>query len=162
MTDNIMIRKVRVFLILTIFFVSGCLGSDSERSDLMTDLSKIKIYPNNGSYFPGTKMSLMDYSLNYTARTEDVCTIDNTEPGDLGILVEGTIKNEYDKDYWISIDAQAYDFDGNSIKHSTILPWCTARYIENNNIEVFKIHLKYNNEISRINIDISVSDFPPP
>lgn len=153
------------------------------------DLSKIKINLREGDYlFDGkifflnesvigessqytwsiidSKILLLNYSLNYTTlKKEDVCLPDSANPGDSGIVIRETLKNEYDRDYWITLGAAAYDSNENLLGRSLDSgPICgiIARHVESNITENLELHLKYNNTISRINISGSISEVCPP
>ncbi len=153
------------------------------------DLSKIKKYPNDGDYlssegysakillsggetggeYPTTldsKILFLNYSLNYTTlKNEDICLPYTANPGDPGVLIRGTLKNKYDKDYWIILSASAYDSTENLLGRSLDSgPICgvIARYVKSNETENFELHLKYSNAISKINLSGGLSEIPPP
>ena len=141
---------------------------------------KIKIYPGNGEYFSSegynnkiaisdpdgniyveAKISLLNYSLNYATLKSSGCVRDMASLEDPGIVIRGTLKNEYDKDYWIILVATAYDSNGNIIGRSLDSgPICGAitRQVESNMTENFELHLKYDNKISRISISGDLRD----
>lgn len=128
------------------------------------DISKIKII---SIEFENTK--LLDYHLDYTTLEEkDICGRpgDTAKAGDSGIVIGGTLKNEYDKDYYIFLSAEAYDSRGNLLGRSLDSgPICgmIAPYVASNNTKNFELHLNYYDTISRINlISGSVSEIPPP
>ena len=128
------------------------------------DISKIKINPVE---YHNTK--LMDYYLNYTTLEEkNICGLpgDPAKAGDAGIEIQGTLKNEYDKDYYIFLSAEAYDSKGNLLGSSLDSgPICgmIAPYVRSNETENFELHLKYYDTISKINLRSgSVSEIPPP
>ena len=149
------------------------------------DLSKIKIYPREGEYLSSgsynkiavfgenkettyidAKILLLNYSLNYTIlKNEDICLPYTANPGDSGILIRGTLKNKYDKDYWIILSASAYDSTENLLGRSLDSgPICgiIARYLKSNETENFELHLKYSTAISKINLSGGISEIMPP
>ena len=153
------------------------------------DLSKIKKYPNDGDYLSSegystkillsggetggeyptildSKILLLNYSLNYTIlKNEDICLPYTANPGDSGILIRGTLKNKYDKDYWIILSASAYDSTENLLGRSLDSgPICgiIARYLKSNETENFELHLKYSTAISKINLSGGISEIMPP
>ena len=130
----------------------------------MPDTSKIKINPIE--YY---NTRLLDYYLNYTTLEEkDICGRpgDPARAGDAGIVIRGTLKNEYDKDYYIFLSAEAYDSKGNLLgRNLDPGPVCgmIAPHVESNKSEKFELHLKYYDTISKINLfSGDVSEIPPP
>lgn len=128
------------------------------------DISKIKINP-----VEYDKTKLLDYYLNYTTLEEkDICGRpgDPARAGDAGIVIRGTLKNEYDKDYYIFLSAEAYDSKGNLLGRSLDSgPICgmIAPYVISNKSEKFELHLKYYDTISKINLfSGGISEIPPP
>jgi hypothetical protein len=129
----------------------------------------IQLTPGLGEYLPyrenKSEILLIYSSVGY-------CTIDFDSPpygahvGDPGIVVGGTIKNEYDRDYWISVGAVAFNSEGEEIGHSIDLgPFVgiIALHLESGQTGGFGLHLKYNENIERIEIYVgSVSEMPPP
>lgn len=130
------------------------------------DLSKIEIHP-----IEDNNTKLLDYYFNYTILEEkDICVIfrsrDEAMPGDPGIIIRGTLKNEYDRDYYIFLRAEAYDSNGNllgSCLDSGPICGLIAPHVKSNKTENFELHLKYYSTISRINlISGGVSEIAPP
>jgi hypothetical protein len=125
------------------------------------------IAPEPGEYLPGgeNKILLIDSSVGYS-------TIDFDSPpygahvGDPGIVVGGIIKNEYDRDYWISVGAVAFGSEGEEIGHSIDLgPFVgiVALHVGSGQTGGFGFHLKYSEDIERIELYVgSVSEIPPP
>lgn len=154
------------------------------QNPISIDLSKIKIYPRDGEYlssgdkkiavfgankettYVDAKILLLNYSLNYvTLQKEDICLPYSANPGDSGIVLRGILKNEYDRDYWITLGAEVYDSDDNSLGHvldSGPICGIIARYVESNKTETFELHFKYNNTISKINLSGEIGDVAPP
>jgi hypothetical protein len=175
-----------IILLLLSVLPSGCTGEKKTEETKGSDLSKIQIYPGEGEYlssggfynkiavygenkettYTEAKILLLDYSLNYTTiKREDICLPSSANPGDSGIVLRGTLKNKYDRDYWITIAASAYDSNDNLVGY--ILdpgPICgmIARHIESKKTENFELHFKYYNTISKINLSGGIGDICPP
>ena len=108
------------------------------------------------------------YVSDQTLEEKDIClrSSEGAKAGDPGILIRGTLKNEYEKDYYIFLSATAYDSKGNILGTSLDSgPICgmIAPYVKNNKTENFELHLKYYGTISKIKlVSGSVSELPPP
>jgi hypothetical protein len=127
------------------------------------------IWPQPGEYLTygenKSKILLVDSGVVY-------CTIEFDSPpygahvGDPGIVVGGTIKNEYDKDYWICLRAVAFNSEGEEIGHSIDLGsfvGIIALHVGSGQTGNFGLHLKYREDIERIEFFVgSVSEIPPP
>lgn len=164
-TDSIGTEKIQA-VSPTIMFTPGLtqplavIPTDST----VPDISKIEINPVE---YHNTK--LLDYYLNYeTLEEKNICGLpgDPAKAGDAGIVIRGTLKNEYDKNYYIFLSAEAYDSKGNLLGRSLDSgPICgmIAPYVRRNETENFELHLKYYDTISKINLRSgSVSEIPPP
>lgn len=96
----------------------------------------------------------------------DICPPNAANVGDLGIVITGTIKNEYDRDYYICMAAHAFNSEGEQIRGSIDPgPVCgiIAPYVKSGQTGDFELHLKYREEIERIELFIGcVSEIPPP
>ncbi len=182
-------------LIIITVFVPGCIGrflNESETESTGTDqavsttvtftpgtIQDLKAYPNDSIQPDISKIKinpietdntkLLDYYLDYeTLEEKDICGLpgDPAKAGDAGIVIRGNLKNEYNKDYYIFISAEAYDSKGNLIGRSLDSgPICgmIAPYVRSNTTEKFELHLKYYDTISKIDLRSgSVSEIPPP
>ncbi|NJD51849.1 MAG: hypothetical protein FIB07_03185 [Candidatus Methanoperedens sp.] len=136
----------------------------SSQPSTAPDISKIKINP-----IEYDKTKLLDYYLNYTTLEEkDICGRpgDPARAEDTGIVIRGTLKNEYDKDYYIFLSAEAYDSKENLLGRSLDSgPICgmIAPYVISNKTEKFELHLKYYETISKIKLfSGGISEIPPP
>jgi len=57
-----------------------------------------------------TRILLVNAELEYDfLKAEDICPPDEANVGDLGIIINGTIKNECEKDYYVCLAAKAYN-----------------------------------------------------
>ena len=86
--------------------------------------------------------------------------------GDPGIVITGTIKNEYDRDYYICMAAHAFNSEGEQIGHSIDPgPVCgvIALHVGSGQTRDFELHLRYREDIERIELFVGcVSEIPPP
>lgn len=167
--NNSIKRKLIGSLIVTLLAAGIILfawyETSTQQNVAQSDLSKIKMFPGEGDHILN-KILLVNYSLNYaTLKSEDICLSDSANPGDSGIVIRGTLKNEYNRDYYIMLEATAYDSGDKRLGGSTDSgPTCgmIVRDIKSNMTEDFELHLKYNKTISRIRITGLLSDIPPP
>ena len=167
-----MITRQRVFFIIfSIAVLSGCVQTPPPNNTPMPTSTPMQtpkltetVLPtvtqteiiNVTTNFSSTKISLLNYSLNYsTLNNEDICLPFEASPTDPGIVIKGTLKNEEDRDYWVILSASAYDTKDNLVGRSTdsgTVCGYIDLYVESNKTENFELHLKYNNTISRIKI----------
>lgn len=134
----------------------------------MTDIPHLT--PQPGEYFTyrGNKSQILlnDSCLKYCyLEPNDICPPEANE-GDPGIVITGTIKNEYDRDYYICMSAYAFNSEGEQIGHSIDQgPVCgiVAPYVKSGQSGDFELHLKYSEDIERIELFVGcISDIPPP
>ena len=127
--------------------------------------------PQPGEYFTyrGNKSQILlnDSRLKYCfLELNDICLPNAANVGDLGIVITGTIKNEYDRDYYICVAAHAFNSEGAQIGHSIDPgPVCgiIAPYVKSGQTGDFELHLKYREDIERIELFVGcVSEIPPP
>ena len=137
----------------------------------MTDIPHLNLTPQPGEYFTykgnKSKILLNDSRLKYCfLELKDICPPNAANVGDLGIVITGTIKNEYDRDYYICMAAHAFNSEGEQIGHSIDPgPVCgmIAPYVKCGQTEDFELHLKYREDIERIELFVGcVSEIPPP
>ncbi|MBE0516065.1 MAG: hypothetical protein IBX41_01565 [Methanophagales archaeon] len=135
----------------------------------MTDIPHLT--PQPGEYFTyrGNKSQILlnDSRLKYCfIELNDICPPNAANVGDLGIVITGTIKNEYDRDYYICMAAHAFNSEGEQIGHSIDPgPVCgiIAPYVKSGQTGDFELHLKYREDIERIELFVGcVSEIPPP
>lgn len=127
--------------------------------------------PQPGEYFTyrGNKSQILlnDSRLKYCfLELKDICPPNAANVGDLGIVITGTIKNEYDRDYYICMAAHAFNSEGEQIGGSIDPgPVCgiIAPYVKSGQTGDFELHLKYKEDIKRIELFVGcVSEIPPP
>lgn len=137
----------------------------------MTDLPHLNLTPQPGEYFTyrgnKSKILLNDSRLKYCfLELKDICPPNAANVGDLGIVITGTIKNEYDRDYYICMVAHAFNSEGEPIGGSIDPgPVCgiIAPYVKSGQPGDFELHLKYREDIERIELFVGcVSEIPPP
>jgi len=131
----------------------------------------VHLTPQPGEYFTyrgnKSKILLNDSRLKYCfLELKDICPPDAANVGDLGIVITGTIKNEYDRDYYICMAAHAFNSEGEQIGGSIDRgPVCgvIAPYVKSGQTRDFELHLKYKEDIERIVLSVGcVSEIPPP
>ncbi|MDD2666128.1 MAG: hypothetical protein PHD13_06955 [Methanocellales archaeon] len=136
---------------------------------MMADIPHLT--PQPGEYFTyrgnKSKILLNDSRLKYCSlELNDICSLNAANVGDLGIVITGTIKNEYDRDYYICMAAHAFNSEGEQIGGSIDPgPVCgiIAPYVKSGQTEDFELHLKYREDIERIELFVGcVSEIPPP
>lgn len=175
-------------ILLTIIFVTGCIENseitENATNNLTTqnqnsewkpvssrDLSTLQLTPQPGEYFTHegekSKLLLYDYNLKYCYLSQkDICLPDIANVGDLGIVINGTIKNEYAREYFILMSASAINSEGERIGGITDRggPLCgnIVLSVESGQTDIFEMHLKYREDIEQIVISASVHELPPP
>ena len=137
----------------------------------MMDIPHLNLTPQPGEYFiyggNKSKIVLNDSRLKYCfLELKDICPPDAANVGDLGIVITGTIKNEYDRDYYICMAARAFNSEGEQIGGSIDqghVCGIIAPYVKSGQTGDFKLHLKYREDIERIELFVGcVSEIPPP
>ena len=174
-------------ILLTIIFVTGCienseitenatnnLTTQNQNSELKPvssrDLSTLQLTPQFGEYFTSeggkSKLLLSDSNLKYCYLSQkDICIPDAANVGDLCIVINGTIKNEYVKDYYILMSAHALNSEGELIGGITDSgPICgtIVLHVKSGQTDIFNMHLKYREDIEQIVIRANVHEVPPP
>ena len=126
-------------------------------------------------YFRGgekTKVFLINSNMKYGTYDEDIFWPPwpnySAKKGDPCVIINGTIRNEYDKDYFICLTADIYNTKGEKV--GTVItyatkPVFTVVHAKSNGISPFEIHIKYDKK-DIIGYDIFVafepSEIPPP
>jgi hypothetical protein len=137
----------------------------------MMDIPHLNLTPQPGEYFTyrgnKSKILLNDSRLKYCfLELKDICPPNAANVGDPGIVITGTIKNEYGSDYWICMAAHAFNLGGEQIGYSIDPgPVCgiIAPYVKSDQTGNFELHLKYREDIERIELFVGcVSEIPPP
>ena len=144
--------------------------STNWQSTKIEPTKEVHLTPQPGEYFTyrgsKSKILLIDSRLKYCfLEPDDICPPNAANVGDLGIVIEGTIKNEYDRDYYICMAAHAFNSQGEQIGGSIDRgPICgvIALYVKSQQTKDFELHLKYS-DIERIELIVGcVSEIPPP
>jgi len=140
---------------------------------MMNDIPHLTTQP--GEYFTIDKkksnLLLIDshldyYSLEQNDKGNDIWFDDVSNVSDTGIEITGIIKNEYNKGYYISMSAKAFDSEGETIGWNT--DWgpiygVICFYVESGQTEDFELHLKYyEKDIENIDITVGLSEIPLP
>ncbi len=173
-------------MLLIIIFATGCiensditenatnnlttLNQNSELNQFLPDLSNLQLTPQPGEYFTweGNESKLFFNDLNLTygyLSQKDICLPDAADVGDLGIVINGTIKNEYARDYYILMSARAFNSKGELIGGITDSgPICgtIVLHTKSGQTDTFEMHLKYREDIEQIVIRASVHEVSPP
>lgn len=173
-------------LMLLIIIVTGCienseitenatnnLTTQNQNSELKPvssrDFGILQLTPQPGEYFTHegkeSKLLLKDSNLKYCYLSQkDICLSDAANVGDLGIVIHGTIKNEYARDYFIMMSACALNSEGELIGCNTESgPICGSivLHVKSGQTDIFEMHLKYREDIEQIVIYASVDEVPP-
>lgn len=130
-------------------------------------------------YFRGgekTKVFLIDSNMRYGTYDRDIIWPPwpeySAKKGDPCVIINGTIRNEYDEDYYIGITVDIYDTKGEKVG-TVILPYeaslplqpFTTVRAKSNGISPFEIHIKYDKR-DIVGYDVFVafepSEIPPP
>lgn len=113
-----------------------------------------------------TRFLLVNYEVGYEAlEKSDFCPPDRAEPGDLSIVVRGTVKSRYGGSHFLSLSAVGLDSEEREVSRSLDPgPVCGVVAVSagTNRTADFEIHLKYDEDIERIELRGSVSEVPPP
>lgn len=117
-----------------------------------------------------TKLLLVNSSISYEFLDIGMCpsTIERwgVKTGDLGIEVNGTLKSEYEKDYWVCLNALAYNSTGALVGGTLDMGHICGSipvHVDGGSAAYFKMHLNYREDIERIEINCGcVSEIPPP
>lgn len=126
-------------------------------------------------YFRGgekTKVFLIESNMRYGTYDKNIFggwLNYSTKKGDPCVIINGMIRNEYDRDYFICLTGDIYNTKGEKV--GTVIspyatkPGFTVVHAKNNSISPFKIHIKYDKR-DIIGYDIFVAfephELPPP
>ncbi|MFP3909414.1 MAG: hypothetical protein ACLFVI_03235 [Archaeoglobaceae archaeon] len=164
--------KLKLLLIIVfVLALTGC--SQQEEPTATSDPQTIDLVPKDEFFTlrnSKTKLLLINSSISYETLNIDMCPSTkerwDVENGDLGIVVNGTLKSEYEKDYWVCLNAFAYDSTGGRIGGTLDLGHICGSinlHVDGGSEEHFKMHLNYREDIERIEINCGcVSEVPPP
>jgi len=127
-------------------------------------------------YFRGGEMTevfLIDSYMRYGTYDRDIIWPPQPEysakKGDPCVIVDGMIRNEYDKDYFISLTAEIYNVKGEKVGTVVSLdstkPVFKTVYVKSKDASSFGIHIKYDKkDIVDYNIFVAFepTEVPPP
>ncbi len=120
-----------------------------------------------------TKVFLIDSNMRYGTYDRDIFWPPlpeySAKKGDPCVIINGTIRNEYDKDYYIGITVDIYDTKGEKVGKIVTdpsTPWFAFAtiYAKSNSTAPFEIRIKYDKmDIIGYNIFVAfVSELHPP
>lgn len=83
-------------------------------------------------------------------------------PGDACVIINGTIRNEYDKDYFICLSARIYNLKGRRVGYMKC-PFDVI-HVRRGDTEPFKLHIRHDRQdIVRYDLFVNgISEYPPP
>jgi|SRR5271157_1768438 len=169
--------RVLVILICTIILIAGVIGiiaGTLTNTNISSGAVYIPPYA-GGKYFPmdnGTsKIYLINSTANYGVYSQDMSLQpggNNIEAhaGDPCVIINGTLRNDYDKSYWIDLSAQLYDANGKPVgKVLTDAPthYAGQVYAESNSTVNFSFTVNYNKkDVSRYDLSAWLAPGPQP
>ena len=139
--------------------------------------------PKNGEYlhYPAdyqggveTKVFLVDSQLHYSVYNESFTRSGATgfysiNKGDPCVIINGTIRNDYDEDYYFGITADVYNSKGEKIgsvlRINSPQPGFTLEKVNSSAVGVFEIQIKYDGK-DIVSYDLFIAfepaETPPP
>jgi hypothetical protein len=106
-------------------------------------------YPTNYQEGRETKVLLVDSQLHYGAYNESFTRSgsDSINKGDPCVIINGTIRNDYDEDYYFCLTADVYNSKGEKIGPiltiSSPVAGFTVAKVNNGTVGFFEIQIKY-------------------
>jgi hypothetical protein len=172
LNKKLVILTLTAVLLILIFFIAIQLLSTASVKQ-----------PKNGEYLPyladyqggvETKVFLVDSQLNYGVYNENFTRSGaagsySINKGDPCVIINGTIRNDYDEDYYFGITADVYNSKGEKIGPILTInspqPGFTLEKVDSNAVGVFEIQIKYDEkDIVSYNLFIAFepTETPPP
>jgi|GEM_PF-2646367 hypothetical protein len=117
-----------------------------------------------------SKILLIDSHLEYSKLMANqttgppVCPISARE-GDPVVIIRGTVKNEYDRDYYVAISADLFNSREEKVGQIVDPPVCgfAATLVKSNHTGSFELHVKYDGrDIERYELFAFICDGPLP
>jgi hypothetical protein len=156
--------------------VCGCTYFNPSGNNLFgTNNNNVSIPPYMGGiYFPmdnGTsKIYLINSTANYGTYSQDMSLMPGGYPeahaGDPCVMINGTLRNDYDRPYWIDLSAKLYDANGKPVgKVLTDVPthYAGQVYAENNSTVNFSFTVDYDKkDVSRYEVSALLAPGPLP
>jgi len=127
-----------------------------------------------GKYFPmdnGTsKIYLINSTANYGVYSYDMSLAPGgnieAHAGDPCVIINGTLRNDYDEPYWIDLSAQLYDANGKPVgKVLTDIPthYAGQVYAESNSTVIFSFTVNYDKkDVSHYELSAWLAPGPQP
>ena len=167
-------RKKHVILVLVVIILSvslsGCITQKTPKQlikaqpPIPTDESGFGEYLH---YRGGeeTKVFLINSYARYGAYYRDIdLPSSSAKKGDPCVVINGTIRNDYDRDYYISLSADIFNPRGEEvgtvISYNAPLPGFTVVHAKSGYTAPFEIYVKYDGEEDIIRYDIFVEYQP--
>jgi hypothetical protein len=172
LNKKLIILTLTVVLLILIFFIATQLPSTISVKQ-----------PKNGEYlhyttdYQGgveTKVFLVDSQLHYGVYNESFTRSGATgfysiNKGDPCVIINGTIRNDYDEDYYFCITADVYNSKGEKIEPILTInspqPSFTVAKVNSDAVDVFEIQIKYDGK-DIVSYDLFIAfeptETPPP
>lgn len=121
-----------------------------------------------------TKVYLIDSTLDYGVYSQSIIRLGATgsysiEQGDLCIIINGTIENHYDTDYYFSLTAEVINSDGDTVEpvltEDSPHPGFIVVFVEKDASGYFEMKIKYDfKDITQYDLFVAFEpyDTPPP
>ncbi len=121
----------------------------------------------------GSKSSifLVESKLEYGSYDQDVHHLkkDSPKKGDPAVIIQGSVRSDYQEDFYIGLSADIYDSEGQKLG-IVVSPFAPIEgfavlFIRSGNITPFRLHVPYEGtDVASYHIflGVSPSDFPPP
>jgi hypothetical protein len=121
----------------------------------------------------GSKSSifLVESELEYGSYEQDVYHLKKDAPkkGDPAAIIRGTVRSDYQEDFYIGLSADVYDSEGQKlgvvVSPSAPLEGFAVLFVHSGNITPFRLHVPYEGtDVASYHVFLGVapSDFPPP
>jgi len=150
MSKKLIILVLTAVLVVSAFFIAAQLLSTTPEN------GEYLHYRANNQGGAETKAFLLNSQLSYGVYEETITRPDNctegsmwctANAGDPCVIINGTIRNYYDKDYFFAITADAYNSEGETIgpilTESAPMPGFTVTYANSGAEAFFEIQIKY-------------------
>jgi hypothetical protein len=168
---SIAVPLFSLFLIISIYYV----WNQSTASPIVQSKNEIYLhFPSNYQGGNETKAYLINSQLYYGVYNESFSRSGATgdysvNKGDPCIIINGTIRNDYDTDYYFAITANVYNTAGEKIEPVLTInspqPGFAVTQINNSSTGFFELQLKYAaKDVSNYDLFIAYepSEIPPP
>jgi hypothetical protein len=159
------------FLVLSIFFVCN----QSTASPIVQSKSETYLhFPSTLQGGAESKAYLISSQLSYGVYNESFSRVGATgdysvNKGDPCVIINGTIRNDYDKDYYFAITANAYNIAGEKIgpilTANSPQPGFSVVHVNKGSVASFELQLKYDaKDVSNYDLLLALepSEMPPP